>query len=73
MTIWTEFAGPNAAYVEELYERYQRDPNSVDASTRAYFDLSPLPPLLRPQVAPRQVRGPGGRGRFRAMKRSWAL
>jgi len=30
--------GPNLGYVLELYERYQRDPNSVDAPTRAFFD-----------------------------------
>ena len=31
------FYGPNAGYVLELYERYQRDPVSVDAETRAMF------------------------------------
>ena len=30
--------GSNAPYVEELYERYLADPNSVDASWRAVFD-----------------------------------
>jgi len=28
-----EFIGPNAGYVVELYERYQRDPASVPAPT----------------------------------------
>jgi 2-oxoglutarate dehydrogenase E1 component len=32
------FYGPNAGYVLELYERYQRDPSSVDADTRAFFE-----------------------------------
>ncbi|HEU4326215.1 MAG TPA: 2-oxoglutarate dehydrogenase E1 component [Roseiflexaceae bacterium] len=31
------FFGPNAGYVLDLYERYQQDPNSVDAATRAFF------------------------------------
>ncbi|HEY7126988.1 MAG TPA: 2-oxoglutarate dehydrogenase E1 component [Ktedonobacterales bacterium] len=31
------FYGPNAGYVLELYERYQRDPASVDPATRAFF------------------------------------
>ncbi|MDQ2714655.1 MAG: 2-oxoglutarate dehydrogenase E1 component [Chloroflexota bacterium] len=31
------FYGPNAGYVLELYERYQQDPNSVDAATREMF------------------------------------
>jgi 2-oxoglutarate dehydrogenase E1 component len=30
--------GPNLGYALELYERYQSDPNSVDAPTRAFFD-----------------------------------
>src|SRR5690348_11564878 len=33
-----EFYGPNAGYVQELYERYLQDPASVDAETRAIFD-----------------------------------
>ena len=33
-----EFYGPNAGYVWELLDRYRRDPNSVDAQTRAFFD-----------------------------------
>src|SRR5215216_2356969 len=32
------FHGPNAGYVLELYERYQRNPESVDAATRAIFE-----------------------------------
>jgi 2-oxoglutarate dehydrogenase E1 component len=32
------FYGPNAGYVLELYERYKRDPDSVDADTRAAFE-----------------------------------
>jgi len=35
--IWKEFHGPNAAYVLELYEQYQQNPQSVDARTQAYF------------------------------------
>lgn len=32
------FYGPNAGYVQELYERYTADPSSVSADDRAYFD-----------------------------------
>ncbi len=35
---WQDFQGVNAGYVFELYERYRRDPNSVDAATRALFE-----------------------------------
>jgi 2-oxoglutarate dehydrogenase E1 component len=38
MTHWDEFQGVNLAYVLELYEHYQHDPNSVDAETRALFE-----------------------------------
>ena len=30
-----DFQGVNAAYIEDLYERFLRDPHSVDASARA--------------------------------------
>jgi 2-oxoglutarate dehydrogenase E1 component len=34
----SQLYGSNAPYVEELYERYLADPNSVDATWRATFD-----------------------------------
>ena len=33
-----DFQGVNAAYVQELYEKYLRDPHSVDPATREFFD-----------------------------------
>ncbi len=38
MNLWHEFHGPNAGYILELYEKYQRDPQSVDAATREQFE-----------------------------------
>jgi 2-oxoglutarate dehydrogenase E1 component len=38
MNSLSQFYGPNSGYVLELYERYQRDPASVDAATRAFFE-----------------------------------
>lgn len=35
-------AGGNAAWLEEQYENYLRDPNSVEAAWRAYFEKLPL-------------------------------
>src|SRR5436305_2268657 len=32
------FYGPNAGYVQELYERYLQNPANVDPQTRAVFD-----------------------------------
>ncbi len=34
----SHIAGGNAAYVEDLYERYLRDPNSVEEQWRDYFE-----------------------------------
>lgn len=34
----TQFHGPNAGYLLELYERYRENPQSVDATSRAYFE-----------------------------------
>jgi 2-oxoglutarate dehydrogenase E1 component len=37
MTDLSRFHGPNAGYVLDLYERYLRDPQTVDPATRAVF------------------------------------
>src|SRR5688572_25104388 len=37
MNPWDQFTGINAGYIFELYERYQRDPESVDPSAREAF------------------------------------
>jgi len=37
MQTWSDFHGPNAGYILDLYERYQRDPATVDAATRTFF------------------------------------
>jgi 2-oxoglutarate dehydrogenase E1 component len=38
MDFWETFHGPNAGYVLELYERYRRDPGSVDDATQRFFE-----------------------------------
>jgi 2-oxoglutarate dehydrogenase E1 component len=35
---WPGFHGPNQGYIEELYEKYMADPESVDPEIREYFD-----------------------------------
>ncbi len=37
MNLEHEFFGPNYGYILELYDRYQRDPDSVDESARRLF------------------------------------
>jgi 2-oxoglutarate dehydrogenase E1 component len=41
MNPWDQFTGANAGYVYELFERYQRDPSSVDEATRRTFATWP--------------------------------
>ena len=43
MSEWREFGGVNEGYVLELYERFQQDPASVDAATRALFERKGAP------------------------------
>ena len=38
----SHLAGPNAAYIEELYEAYLDSPNSVSEVWRSYFDTLPI-------------------------------
>ena len=57
MNPWDQFTGANAAYVYELYERYERDPLSVDEATRRAFSTwTPPEPSQdeepRPSAAP---------------------
>ncbi|MCL4560258.1 MAG: 2-oxoglutarate dehydrogenase E1 component [Chloroflexi bacterium] len=43
MDIWSDYYGPNAGYVIELYERYLDNPQSVDAVSRSIFDSWQIP------------------------------
>lgn len=39
MNIWKEFHGPNSGYLIELYDKYKKNPDSVDPKTKALFDI----------------------------------
>lgn len=41
---WRQFAGPNLAYLQEQYERYSQNPESVDSSIRELFRQRGAPP-----------------------------
>src|SRR5688572_6049751 len=43
---WNDFQGVNRAYVAELYERYRREPHSIDSATRAFLEGLPDPDAL---------------------------
>jgi 2-oxoglutarate dehydrogenase E1 component len=52
MNPWDQFTGANAGYVYELFERYQRDPSSVDEATRrAFASWTPTDPAPAPAAA----------------------
>jgi 2-oxoglutarate dehydrogenase E1 component len=50
MNFWDVFHGGNAGYIQELYERYLKDPESVDAEYRRLF-AAWHPPLESPAQA----------------------
>jgi 2-oxoglutarate dehydrogenase E1 component len=49
---WRDFQGVNAGVVLELYDRYARDPQSVDEPTRAFFQTWTPPADARTSAAP---------------------
>jgi len=51
-----EFSGVNAGYVLELYERYRRNPESVDPQTRKAFE-SWTPPAEQSATTPQTAAG----------------
>lgn len=51
MHAWEQFTGANAGYVLELYERYLRNPDSVDAATREAFRTFTPPADVAPTAA----------------------
>lgn len=54
----TEFHGPNAGYVLELYDRYLQDPDSVDAQTRAFFEnWTPPAETQMPVISGKKISG----------------
>lgn len=68
-----EFHGPNAGYVLDVYERYLRDPSSVDPGWRAYFqEFTPtIPEGAAAPPAPAGVEIPrvvGGRELARSIR-----
>lgn len=43
--MWRQFSAVNLAYLQELYERYEQDPRSVEEEWRILFDRHGAPPL----------------------------
>jgi 2-oxoglutarate dehydrogenase E1 component len=41
---WAGFTGANAAYLQELYEQYRTQPDTLDAETRQFFEHWGAPP-----------------------------
>ncbi len=56
MSNLSEFFGPNAGYVLDLYDHYRQDPSSVDDTTRALFERwTPSEADAPPAAAPASV------------------
>ena len=52
MNAWDDFFGPNAGYLIELYERYQRDPGSVDTARLRFVTVARISlPCSRPSAS----------------------
>jgi 2-oxoglutarate dehydrogenase E1 component len=51
-SFWDQFPGPNAGFVLDLYERYQKDPDSVDPVTRDFFEQWPPDIQISPAGKP---------------------
>ncbi len=49
---WEGFSGVNSGYVLELYERFRKDPSSVDPATRAIFEEWTPPQEVAAAAAP---------------------
>ncbi|HZK65974.1 MAG TPA: thiamine pyrophosphate-dependent enzyme, partial [Chloroflexota bacterium] len=47
---WAQFSELNAAYLEELYERFRQDPQAVDPQVRDFFGQWGAPPIPAPRV-----------------------
>src|SRR6186997_3067378 len=52
MPAWGEFTGLNRGYVLELYDKYRRDPSSVDEATRELFQQWTPPAADVDEAAP---------------------
>jgi 2-oxoglutarate dehydrogenase E1 component len=51
MTRWKDFQGVNFGFALELYERFLKDPDSVDAETRKFFEQFPPPDEISSRMA----------------------
>ncbi|HVD93120.1 MAG TPA: 2-oxoglutarate dehydrogenase E1 component [Vicinamibacterales bacterium] len=50
MAGWEDISGINRGYVLELYERFRKDPSSVDPETRAMFERWTPPPDIQAET-----------------------
>lgn len=51
-SIWNKYYGPNLGYIQEKYEQFLQDPNSVELHYRDLFTASGPPPLSPAAPAP---------------------
>lgn len=56
-SIWEHFHGPNVGYIEEQYEKYLEDPDTVDPSLREVFDKYGAPHWVTQEKGVHEHRG----------------
>ncbi|MDX1600599.1 MAG: hypothetical protein R3191_03690, partial [Anaerolineales bacterium] len=66
-----EFHGPNAAYVQALYDRYLQDPESVDPQTREAFRTWDGRELGLGELSPQDIARAVGAANFAQSIRSY--
>ncbi|WP_430787953.1 2-oxoglutarate dehydrogenase E1 component [Virgibacillus flavescens] len=52
---WEKFYGPNIGYVEEQYDLFKEDPDSVDASLKEVFEQHGAPKWMQPNKGEAQA------------------
>ena len=72
---WERYSGPNLAYIQEQYERYEQDPDSVDPSFRELFRQRGAPPMpsasAEARVQASAVPAPAQAGRAAELPIEW--
>ncbi|MFC7370636.1 2-oxoglutarate dehydrogenase E1 component [Fictibacillus iocasae] len=65
---WEQLDGPNLAYVLDMYELYQEDPQSVDASLKAVFEEWGPPAIPGSAQKMEEIRASGGIDPFKLVQ-----
>lgn len=48
LQLWERFSGPNLGYIQDVYDQYLEDPDSIDTDLRQLFETLGAPPEVVP-------------------------